>query len=448
MTPATSGRRISRWVFEEGFESVIRRTVAEISGRIDGGLDTFSLSRAEDLALAARVFDATGSRDIEEFLAYARSYTMRDPDTDSAVQVMTIHKSKGLTFDMVILPDLEGYSLTDVRRTIGVMRNRNREVEWVYDLPTKEIADADSRLSAYRKDREADAAYESLCKYYVAMTRAKYANYLITNPRSSKSQSKNFIMMLEIALAEDRHEGRIGRLPVDILYRSHLPTSDPKWYLGYQRDEPQEEAKPRPVEVSVPETRERVDRRTPSRSERQVITARLLFSRDGQKAREFGTLVHALFEDVEWIEDFDPVRARERWLGLPGWSGDVLREAVDHTLSCLGSEPVRGTLSRPGQHAECWREKKFEILLNREWLSGTFDRVSIERDAAGHAVRAAVLDFKTDQVRDEADRIAAIEKYRPQLELYRDVLQRMTGLAADRIEKRLLLTRTATVISL
>ncbi|MDF1754926.1 MAG: UvrD-helicase domain-containing protein [Verrucomicrobiales bacterium] len=447
LTAATCGMRISRMVFESGFEKVVRQTVIDLERVIPGGLDEFSKSRAEDMALAARIFDSSGSRDIEEFVSYARSYTIKDPDTRSAVQVMTIHKSKGLTFDMAILPDLEGGSLSTIRRSIGVKRNSKREVEWVYDLPGKVITELDPKLSEYRKEREAEAAYEAMCKYYVALTRAKFANYLITNPRKKSSRSENFVKMLEVALEDHAHEGTIGKLPVDIIYQSNLETSNPKWYLDHDVEETAETETPeKPAQVVIKSKRERVNRRTPSGSEKHTVTAKLLFSRDGQMAREFGTLVHALFEDIEWIEDFNVAKAGDRWRMLPGWTEQVLEEAIGHTTNCLQSPTVRAALKRPTPLSECWREKRFEILLNREWLSGTFDRVTIERDMTGRVVKATILDFKTDRVKSANSINKAIETYQPQLETYREVLQRMLGVPESKISLCLLFSRIGEVV--
>ena len=178
------------------------------------------------------------------------------------------------------------------------------------------------------------------------------------------------------------------------------------------------------------------------------MTAKLLFSRDGQMAREFGTLVHALFEDIEWIEDFNIDKADQRWKLLPGWTAEVLEDAIGHTTSCLKSPSVRTALKRPTPLSECWREKRFEILLNKEWLSGTFDRVTIERNMMGKVVKATVLDFKTDRVKTPESIKNAVEKYQPQLETYRQVLQRMLGVPANKIRLCLLFTRIGEVVEI
>jgi uncharacterized protein (TIGR02001 family) len=57
-------------------------------------------SRAWRSASAAQQFDETGSRDVAEFVQFAGRHVVRDAEAAAVVQVMTIHKSKGLGFDV------------------------------------------------------------------------------------------------------------------------------------------------------------------------------------------------------------------------------------------------------------------------------------------------------------------------------------------------------------
>ena len=175
---------LRRQVNQTGFEATLRhwRNLAEQAQLLD---DQFSQQRLNELSLAARFFDQSGDLSIDRFVSYAKSYTLREPNSKGAVQVMTIHKSKGLTYDMAILPQLGGNALTTARSAMGVQRDREtREVEWVLDLPRKAIAEGDESLLRHRTNLEAEAGYEQLCKFYVALTRARYANYLIAAPVS------------------------------------------------------------------------------------------------------------------------------------------------------------------------------------------------------------------------------------------------------------------------
>ena len=53
--------------------------------------------------------------------------------------------------------------------------------------------------------------------------------------------------------------------------------------------------------------------------------------------------------------------------------------------------------------AELWLERAFEVAWGEAWISGSFDRVVVRRDEAGRATGATVFDFKTDEVRTDAE---------------------------------------------
>lgn len=431
--PASLSTRIRRRVSETGFEATIRSFFGELE-KSGFEPDGFHRHRSEEFALAARRFDESGSRDIDEFLAYARNLKVREPDAKSAVQVMTIHKSKGLTFDAVILPQLEGNAITTARNEIGAKRNANREVEWVLDLPKKEIYQADPVLGTFHDDREAEAAYENLCKLYVALTRARCANYLITTPRGQKSTSNNFVKWVETALVSgDPVEREISGHPVSVLFETALPTTDPKWFESFRLPEEKME-KPAPVPAPAGTKRSRPRRRAPSEATTHSLTAEQLFGRSGGAAREFGTLVHAIFESIEWIgaDTMEIVSSQlDDRSDLASATAKEIRSQIDR---CLSDGAFAQALTRPDLEVELWREKRFEILLDGEWISGVFDRVVIGSDTA------TVIDFKTDRVETNSEIAAAVERHRPQLELYRRVLSVLIGMPADRITAKLLFT--------
>jgi ATP-dependent helicase/nuclease subunit A len=101
---------------------------------------------------------------------------------------------------------------------------------------------------------------------------------------------------------------------------------------------------------------------------------------------------------------------------------------------------VRAALARPADGngvLELWRERSFEIVLvGYRWVSGAFDRVVIRRDASGRAVGAELLDYKSSLADDERSMERKLAEYRPQLELYAEVLSRLLVLPADRITRR------------
>jgi ATP-dependent helicase/nuclease subunit A len=73
-------------------------------------------------------------------------------------------------------------------------------------------------------------------------------------------------------------------------------------------------------------------------------------------------------------------------------------------------------------------------------VTGTIDRVVIERDADGRALRATVYDFKTERV-EGAEAIAAARQHDSQMRLYRQAVSRLTGLPEAAVRAVVVFTR-------
>jgi hypothetical protein len=139
-----------------------------------------------------------------------------------------------------------------------------------------------------------------------------------------------------------------------------------------------------------------------------------------------------LLAEVEWVGPADGEKFAEAWT-LRGAAGD-------EALACLRAPELAAVWKRPDQ-AEAWRERAFEVVIDGTWVTGVFDRVVIERDQAGHAVRATVFDFKTERVVGDADLAAAVVRHAGQLNLYRRVAAVLTGLDVAAVACELVLTR-------
>jgi len=454
-TPAQISATILESLHQHGYERTLRNWVARFP---DAGieLDAFGCHRVDELALAARIFDQGPNRSPDNFLRFAGDYTVREVTTNSAVQVMTIHKSKGLTFDTVLLPHLDGDSLINPRRDIGIQRDRRtRRVKWVFDTPRRVIADTDPVLKAYRNDQEAEAGYEELCKFYVALTRAKHANYLIVPGLPRDSRRRNFVRLLhETLVVNNAPTVEIGQASALALFESSEQTANAQWYEKYQPDPGEGEGEdmpgaPAPKELT---SRQRPRRRVPSAHEPGSQRGGTLFSREGSRARNHGTMVHALFEDLEWPDDFDPHTGPSRWEIHRGRNPRAFEAARREVERSLASPSFREALDkpslRPGESIACWRERPYELLRDGDWISGIFDRVHVISGPDGKPLRATILDFKTDRVENEMESNLTAERYRPQIETYRNALAQLLGLPASSINAILLFTRIALALEL
>jgi ATP-dependent helicase/nuclease subunit A len=107
---------------------------------------------------------------------------------------------------------------------------------------------------------------------------------------------------------------------------------------------------------------------------------------------------------------------------------------------CLRA-PSLATIWTRIDHADVWRERAFEIVLDDAWVTGIFDRVVVERDARGTAQWVTVFDFKTDRVSDGAAIDEALKRHGSQLNLYRRVAAKFVGLPVDAVTCELVFTQ-------
>lgn len=425
-------RDVLRQVNEDGFARTVETWLRRLEPAV-GADDAFSRERARQLTEAAQRFDATGSRDVAEFVQFAERHVVRDAETAAVVRVMTIHKSKGLGFDVVVLPDLEGNSLATRRRDgLAVQRTAERAVDWVLDMPPKLFHEHDEVLAAHVAEAEADAAYEKLCLFYVATTRAKRAMYLITKPVGEKSTSDNFPRLLTETLGAVGCAGtaRIGSWECDAVFSE----GDEAWFEAITRQDDAEEDASGPeklVPLAEVVAAERHPARTPSGTKAGMVTGAALFGAASSGAANFGTAVHRAFAAVEWGGVTSELLAAWKAAGL---GEPVVAEAT----ACLEARGLAEVFARrPG--AEVWRERTFEIVIAGEWITGVFDRVVLVRDAEGRIVEAIVYDFKTDRTTpDEAPQVAT--RYAGQMGIYRQAAARLAGLPEMRVRCVLVLT--------
>jgi ATP-dependent exoDNAse (exonuclease V) beta subunit len=80
------------------------------------------------------------------------------------------------------------------------------------------------------------------------------------------------------------------------------------------------------------------------------------------------------------------------------------------------------------------------MIWNDVWVTGTVDRVVIERTAGGEILRARIYDFKTDRLSTEQLN-AAVAKHDGQMQLYRQAVARLTGLPLSAVEAWVVFTR-------
>jgi ATP-dependent exoDNAse (exonuclease V) beta subunit len=118
----------------------------------------------------------------------------------NAIQIMTIHKAKGLEFDIVILPGLEHSSRPPENQLLRWMeRPRTHRENDLILAPIRAFKDTeDDSINRYLKfEEKLKTQLEDQRQFYVAATRAKKQLHLIAKIKdSTKSPSNSFLSMI------------------------------------------------------------------------------------------------------------------------------------------------------------------------------------------------------------------------------------------------------------
>jgi len=458
------------------------RSLADDCGRRD-------LSRLVQLVEMGYTFDDGKIRRPDEFLAQARERSVEDP-MSAPIRVMTIHQSKGLQFDIVVLPQLDEPLVGQPPKLVvgresptgpiqRVCRYASHEVQNLLPPEFKEMFDR----------RTQQVVSESLCLLYVAMTRAVYALEMIVAPQSGKAAKaggptewpKTFSGILLSALAASD----------DAPPESHIfQAGDPHWSA---KGPAAEAVSAEVASVDLPASpggaeletlgvelrpssgvrRRGLERRSPSKLEggtRVDLAERLRLDSAVGMAR--GTLVHAWLELIEWLESGVPTEAALRQAAAPladprmELAGELARFqqmlAKPAVKAALSESSYAGSLGLGSVRRELRREWPFAVRLDDAIVQGKIDRLllyypgdRVSGDSELAAPLAAdILDFKTDAIEGEsaaamkraiADRV---EYYRPQLETYRRAVTEVFRLDPRRITARLLFVEPGVIVAL
>ena len=418
-------------------------------------LDDFGQKRLSDIINAAGEFDGKGNRDCNAFLHFIDSYELHELAADEAVRVMTIHQSKGLGFDIVLLPDLQKRSMSGgdlVDFAIAREPATNRPC-WALKMPRRVIAQNDPVLASQLEANEVASCFDSLCVLYVALTRAKQGLYIITSFPGKSSQTFTSASFLKTQLTGEPKPVEGPSITIEgeeftCLYE----TGERDWYKKTPRKkyiaesvEPQELSEDFRNQHSI---RRRLVRMSPSTQIEHEHRASELFTTAFYTSLDFGTAIHELWEKVSWFNETDIDGIVNEWWNESSAEEYLKQRATEHFREALASAEVRRTLSRPEGHVDLWREKHFEIIMGDRWITGDFDRVTIVRNIEGTPLRATLLDFKSDEIESDAELTAIAERYRSQLSLYGRALSQILCLDPSQIALQLLFTHPGKVYDL
>jgi ATP-dependent exoDNAse (exonuclease V) beta subunit len=371
----------------------------------------------------------------------------------STVEIMTIHKAKGLEFDMVIVPALDRH-IPLHRDQLLLSHQFSRAVRDGLVLAARPGigAPADDLFDFLRRQTRDSSALEAERLLYVACTRAKWRLHLsatigrrediedIEDNAETGGDSKRrtpwkprsgslLAVLWPVAGAEfavdplgthvpDQMTGgaALGDVAaVDVAAGDVAPRGGPLYRLPHDWSPPQDDALPAGEQISASSA---LREETP------------VFDWAGETARRVGSLVHAELQVMDLEHSAEgAIESRgphfQRWLGLHGVPADRLPGASARVVSALiavhRDERARWILKRRT------RDDFREYALSGRW-QGDVVRVVFDRSFVDDDGVRWVIDYKTSQhaggsLDEFLDR--EVDRYRPQLHRYAQLARKL-----------------------
>ncbi len=483
---ATGAARLRERLVGEGYgptiESLARRLTYQCTER-----ELLRLQHLVRIAYASPSDAARWASRPGQFVRFIKDEVKVSDQSSARVRVMSIHKSKGLEFDVVVLP-VKHSSSGWTGFTPPVVVGRPAPTDPI-NIASRYAGELDRNLlpvsfqNIYKDDRRREIR-ESMCVLYVGMTRAVHATHVVlTHGAKREHQSAGGLLLSSLEL--ERKEGVIYKHGNPVWYEAessaatHDEEGDPYGLSQFYFDNKANGIGPTGAEleqtgakraesergeseslVTIP-LEPRSLRGVPGTSPTQLVggdsvAVTAVFRRLAvESAMQRGTLIHGCFDLVGWLDDGPPTR-EAIIAGI-----EEIDPAIDHAYrnriagdfqNMLKQPSIAGLLNRQnyltnrvmqlvpldGTVIDAYRvefdnERPFAILQGGSagMLEGFIDRLVTVYEGS-RLIAADIIDYKTDAV-DDGSVGNVIEYYLPQLRAYRQAVASFTGLPPEAI---------------
>ena len=350
----------------------------------------------------------------------AELYADPDPAADERLQLMTIHRAKGLEFDVVIVPSLGRSPGRRAERLLTVIERASGTASRLLVAPIA-AADAQDPLGRYLRQVEERADGEEAVRLlYVAATRARHRLHLLGAARSGRNgvqpRADSLLARLWPAVREQFRaippaagdgalgpgggvalglDDRIRRLPSGWVLHGALPAGPARMETAVE-DEPE-------------------------------------FAWASDVARQVGRAVHRALErigkdGIERWRSLGEQGQQTRLTGLLRELGTPRSRLVDAVARAHGAvrntlDDARGRWLLEHAHADARSERELSAWIDDRLVTAILDRTFVDE----HGVRW-IVDFKTGAheggaLEEFID--GEVERYRPQLERYARLMRHL-----------------------
>lgn len=309
--------------------------------------------------------------DIQAFLDFwelkKNNLSIVAPDTDNAVQIMTIHKSKGLEFPVVIFPyDIDIYYQKEPKA-------------WLSNLPKEEFGVFEELLVSssneiklvnqkgkeiYNKQRE-ELELDNFNLLYVALTRSVEQLYIVTDKKINKREQVNVNFSSGIFINY-------------LIENSLWNTSQSNYVFGNSK-------RVGSLEIKLSDTI--IQNRFISTSKDQhniyvVANSSKLWETEQGEAIKFGNLIHEMLSKVYSINDVDKVVKKFQEKG---------------ELNSRSAEEVKQQIENIVNHTKLsvYYDKDWVVYNEREIVTVDKQIIIPDRLVFNSENEAVIIDYKT-----------------------------------------------------
>jgi ATP-dependent helicase/nuclease subunit A len=331
-----------------------------------------------------------------------------------AVQIMTIHKAKGLEFDFVLLPGLGKKQKSDEKQLINWITHGDN----LLFAPIPHVGEDDSDIYKFLKLLEKDRSlYETRRLLYVAATRTKKQLHLFGHTQTTKDgiapQSPSGLHHLWNFIADDWQEAyaNIKPSPVTILKPKDVAQHLHRLPLNFKTPAAPPDIKTElALDISLEEE--------------------VPYEWAGTEARCLGNVLHRSFETIvkEGLDQWDERRvdqmksSLEAALMAEGMSPLNLKDTTEKGLRAL-KNILKDEAGRKILKRHEYEEAEYALTFkdNRNFRTKIVDRTYVDEEGVRW-----IIDYKTGERKGgnvEGFFKQEIERYRSQLESYEQLIR-------------------------
>jgi ATP-dependent helicase/nuclease subunit A len=368
---------------------------AFLASQPDGAQCVANLLKALDLA---RQMEEAGLRSLRAFVRHLRETVVgtveeepspANEETDDVVRILTMHKSKGLQFPVVVLPDLGGGSSDSDDKLLFHGGGDGVELRF-QGWRTSGFKE----LNEHQKARE---MAEEIRLLYVASTRAQKhlilpwfaekgarIDLLLRGFEPKKSELVEVVEARSVVgdVKESPKEAPVQRAPEELMAERRAWLAEREALLA-RASKPLVRLSPSKLAGEA------------ERDEEPVVEV------VREQAMEFGAVVHEALEQMT----------------TDGIGRSALGDAEKRRATQMVEHALRSDLLRRAQQAEqVYRELPFTLVMDGGLMEGKIDLLFCEKG------KWVLVDYKTD-ARVE------VERYRLQIRAYESALKQVAGIA-------------------